>query len=60
YFNIMPGEKRTIHVTTPLAEKDFRNQLKLISMGDVHSRTDLTTGGPGMKRDANFKPLGGN
>lgn len=60
YFNIMPGKSRTIHVTTPLSEKDFRNQLKLISMGDVHSRTELTSNSKGMKRDANFKPLGGS
>lgn len=60
YFNILPGEKRTIHVTTPLSETDFRNQLKVISMGDVHSRTDLSGNGTEMKRDANFKPLGGN
>ncbi|MDE6057611.1 MAG: glycoside hydrolase family 2 protein, partial [Muribaculaceae bacterium] len=59
YFNIMPGQSRTIRVTTPLSEKDFRNQLKVMSMGDVHAMTDLTATG-GMKRDANFKPLGGN
>lgn len=59
YFNIMPGSSRTIRVTTSLAEKDFRNQLKVISMGDIHSRTEASATG-GMKRDANFKPLGGN
>lgn len=59
YFNILPGKSRTIHVTTPLSEKDFRNQLKVVSMGDVHAMTDLTTSG-GMERDADFKPLGGN
>ncbi|MDE6511653.1 MAG: hypothetical protein K2L00_06135 [Muribaculaceae bacterium] len=46
-------------MTTPLSEKDFRNQLKVMSMGDVHAMTDLSTTA-GMKRDANFKPLGGN
>lgn len=60
YFNIMPGCSRTIHVTTPLAENDFKDQLKLISMGDVHSRTELSGNGSEMKRDANSKPLGGN
>ena len=59
YFNIMPGNKRTIHVTTPLNEQDFRNQLKLISMGDIHARTEAADS-KGMTRDANFKPLGGN
>jgi len=58
YFDIMPGQSRTIHVTTALAEKDFRNQLKLISMGDIHARTDVGSS-HGMKRDADFKPLGG-
>lgn len=59
YFNVMPGGKRTIHVTTPLGEKDFRNQLKVISMGDIHARTEAGAA-KGMKRDANFKPLGAN
>lgn len=59
YFNIMPGSSRTIHVTTPLAEADFRSQLKLISMGDVHAATEAADNGT-MKRDATFKPLGGN
>ena len=59
YFNIMPGTSRTIHVTTPLAESDFRSQLKLISMGDVHARTEATESGT-MRRDGDFKPLGGN
>ena len=59
YFNIMPGSKRTIHVTTPLNEQDFCNQLKLISMGDIHARTEAADS-KGMTRDANFKPLGGN
>ena len=60
YFNIMPGEKRTIRVTTPISESDFRKQLKLISMGDVHARTEIAGSDNSMKRDANFKPLGGN
>ncbi len=60
YFNIMPGTSRTIHVTTPLPEDEFRKQLKLISMGDVYARTELSGTENVMKRDANFKPLGGN
>ena len=60
YFNIMPGCKQKILVTTSLSETDFRNQLKIISMGDVHARTDMSDNTSKMKRDANFKPLGGN
>lgn len=60
YFNIMPKCKKTIHVTTTLSETDFQNQLKIISMGDVHARTDMSNNATNMKRDANFKPLGGN
>ncbi len=60
YFNIMPKCKKTIHVTTALSENDFRNQLKIISMGDVHAYTDMPNNATNMKRDANFKPLGGN
>lgn len=57
YFNIMPGSKRTIHVTSQLPEKDFRNQLKVISMGDVHAATEASRTG-GMKKADGFKPLG--
>ena len=60
YFNIMPGKSRTIRVTTPLPEADFRNQLKLVSMGDVHACTEAPSDGKGMTRNAAFKPLGGN
>lgn len=37
YFNIMPGKTRTIHVATTLPEEEFRSQLRIISMGDVHA-----------------------
>lgn len=57
YFNILPGARKTIHVTTPLSEKDFRSQLKVISMGDVHAATEVS-GTAGMKRADGFKPLG--
>lgn len=60
YFNIMPGTCKTIHVTTQLSEQDFRHQLKIISMGDVHARTGLSGTNIGMKHDTDFKPLGGN
>lgn len=58
YFNVMPGMSRTIHVTTPLSENDFRKQLKIISMGDVHACTGNTTGSQMIKGE--YKPLGGN
>ena len=60
YFDIMPGRTRTIHVTTPLDEKDFRNRLKIISMGDIHAATSLSSPSETMKKDQNFKPLGGD
>jgi len=36
YFDILPGEKRTIHVRTALAPDDFRNQLKIQTLGDTY------------------------
>ncbi|MCM1109589.1 MAG: hypothetical protein NC336_00070 [Clostridium sp.] len=61
YFNVMPGDTHKVHVTTPLSETDFRSQLKLISMGDIHSRAEsVSECVSGMKRGAVFKPLGGD
>lgn len=60
YFNILPGQSRTIRVTTSLSEADFRSQLKVISMGDIHARTGAASSTPGLTRDAGFKPLGGD
>ena len=57
YFNLLPGEKRTIRVTSPLAADEFRRQLKVISMGDVHKAVEATASGA-MKRSDSFKPLG--
>ena len=59
YFNILPGGKKQIHVTTPLSEADFRSQLKLISLGHVHAVASAAQEGT-LKREATFKPLGGN
>lgn len=59
YFNIMPQEERTVRVTTPLSEEEFRDQLKIVSMGDVHARTAAGSDAA-MSRSAGFKPLGGN
>ena len=62
YFDILPGDTRTIHVRTPLSEVDFRSQLSLISMGHVHATTPLAaTSSSGMQaKPATFRPLGGN
>lgn len=59
YFNILPASCRTIHVTTPLSEDEFRRQLKVISMGDVHETVALNGNG-GVKRGGAYKPLGGD
>lgn len=58
YFNVMPGKTRNIHVTTPLSESDFRNQLKVISMGDVHAKGAESTNSE--LKSVEYKPLGGN
>lgn len=58
YFNILPGQKRTIHVATPLSEADFRSQLKIISMGDVHKAVPLNKDTRVMESESDFKPLG--
>lgn len=60
YFDILPGRQKTIKVTTPLSENDFRKQLKMVSMGDVHAMTELDSRSSTLKKDADFKPLGGN
>lgn len=36
YFDLLPGEKKTVHVTTPLDEKTFTAQLKAQSMSDAY------------------------
>ncbi len=59
YFDILPGAKRTIHVTTPLSRSDFEKQLKVISMGDVHAQVAATEAAK-LDNSGEFKPLGGN
>ena len=59
YFDILPGAKRTIHVTTPLSSSDFEKQLKVISMGDVHAQVAATEAAK-LDNSGEFKPLGGN
>ena len=36
YFDLLPGESMTIHVTTPLSKEDFEKQLKIESMVDAY------------------------
>lgn len=59
YFNVLPGTTRKIHVRTPLGEKDFRGQLKVVSMGDVYAAVEAGEDAPAMQRGGEFKPLGG-
>ena len=59
YFNILPGDRRTIHVTTPLSRADFEKQLKVISMGDIHAAVEAGSKEVKLNRSGDFKPLGG-
>lgn len=59
YFNILPGGRRTIHVTTPLSRADFEKQLKVISMGDIHAAVEAGSKEVKLNRSGDFKPLGG-
>ena len=60
YFNILPGDKHYIHVTTPLQPDEFKSQLKVVSLGDVYADAVVSADSAGPKRDGEFKPLGGN
>lgn len=35
YFDILPGEKRTVHVRTAIDRDEMRRQLKILSLGDT-------------------------
>ena len=35
YFDILPGEKRKIHVSTSIGSDEMRRQLKILSLGDT-------------------------
>lgn len=35
YFDILPGEKRKIHVRTSIGSDEMRRQLKILSLGDT-------------------------
>ena len=58
YFDILPGVKKTIQVTTSLPESEFRKQLKIISIGDIHSITNASVPSETLVKDADFKPIG--
>lgn len=60
YFDVLPGKKKTIHVSTPLTESEFRKQLKIISMGDIHAMTELNSEQKKIVKASEFVPLGGN
>ena len=36
YFDILPGESRMVKVNTALTEKEFKEQLKIVSLGDYY------------------------
>lgn len=59
YFNILPGKPRTIHVATPLEEDEFRKQLRIISMGDVHDAVREAGETRQLNRTDDFRPIGG-
>ncbi|OKY85003.1 MAG: beta-mannosidase [Bacteroidales bacterium 52_46] len=60
YIDILPGATRTIHVTTPLGEKDFRNQLKLTSMGHAYANVKAEESGTSIGKGGEYRPLGGD
>ena len=59
YFDILPGAKRTIHVSTKLSQPDFKKQLKIVSMGDIHANVAAAQSSA-LEKSGEFKPLGGN
>lgn len=60
YIDILPGASRTIHVTTPLNEKDFRSQLKLTSMGHAYANVEAEESGTTIGKGGEYRPLGGD
>lgn len=60
YIDILPGATRTIHVTTSLGEKDFRNQLKLTSMGHAYANVKAEESGTSIGKGGEYRPLGGD
>lgn len=60
YIDILPGQTRTIHVTTALNEADFRNQLKLTSMGHAYANLEADSTGTSIGHGGEYRPLGGD
>lgn len=62
YFNILPGQSRTVRVTTPLSEADFRDQLKVTSLGHVYANLEATDDPSSTigRSSGTVRPLGGN
>ena len=60
YIDILPGATRTIHVRTSLNEADFRNQLKLISMGHAYANVKAEESGSVIGKGGEYRPLGGD
>ena len=60
YIDILPGATRTVHVTTPLNEKDFRSQLKLMTMGHAYANVKAEESGTTIGKGGEYRPLGGD
>lgn len=60
YFDILPGGKRTIRVTTALSPDDFGRQLKVTSMGHAYASATISTENGSIGTSSTFKPLGGD
>lgn len=59
YFDILPGESRTIHVATKLPEADFRSQLKVITLGDAYADAEIVDSPSAIGGGGAYRPLGG-
>ena len=60
YFDVLPGGYKMVHVRTSLTEPEFRRQLKLISMGDVHAQIAMSQSSGARMSGGTYKPLGGD
>lgn len=64
YFDLLPGESRTIHVTTDLSADDFKKQLKLCTLGDTYTAANAPVSAEPSstikQSDGPVRPLGGN
>lgn len=58
YFDILPGEKNTIHVSTELSEAEFSKQLQVTSLGHVYEHTGMIDSQE-KHNNTPVRPLGG-